>query len=66
MHLFDSANDLLDQLLLPPEERAEATSEANRVLEDRVMVLEQDHRRLNRVVEDKTASDEELHDFQEN
>ena len=66
MHLFDSANDLLDQLLLPPEERAEATSEANRVLEDRVMVLEQDHRRLNRVVEDKTASDEELHDFHEN
>ena len=38
-------------------------SEATRVLEDRVMVLEQDHRRLNRVLENKIALDSELADF---
>ena len=30
------------------------------------MVLEQDHRRLNRVVEAKTAEDAEIHDFHAN
>ena len=66
MHLFDSSNELLDQLLLPCEDRVVVTSEAGRVLEDRVMVLEQDHRRLNRVVEAKTAEDAEIHDFHAN
>ena len=36
------------------------------MLEDRVMVLEQDHRRLNRVVEKMSATKAELADFRTN
>lgn len=42
------------------------TCESTRVLEDRVMALEQDHRRLNRVVEKKSAIDAEMSDFRTN
>ena len=65
LHLFDSAQDLLER---SPElsDVTSRTSESNRVLEDRVMVLEQDHRRLNRVVENKIAIDAELSDFHQN
>ena len=65
LHLFDSAQDLLER---SPELSVIAvrTCESNRVLEDRVMVLEQDHRRLNRVVENKIAIDAELSDFHQN
>ena len=66
IHLFDSANSVLDDLAKPCDERIPETSEATRVLEDRVMVLEQDHRRLNKDVELKAAIDAELHDFHEN
>ena len=66
IHLFDSANSVLDNLAKPCDERIPETSEATRVLKDRVMVLEQDHRRLNKDVELKAAIDSELHDFQEN
>ena len=65
-HLFDSSQDLLDSLLLPDPVKVSRSSESTRVLEDRVMALEQDHRRLNRVVEDKIAIDSELADFREN
>ena len=51
---------------MPPEKVAERTAASNRVLEDRVVVLEQDHRRLNKVVEDKVAIDSELADWREN
>ena len=65
LHLFDSAQDILER---SPELSAITTRacESNRVLEDRVMVLEQDHRRLNRVVENKIAIDAELADFHQN
>ena len=65
LHLFDTAQDMLDR---SPElgEVTARNSESTRVLEDRVMVLEQDHRRLNRVVDDKIAVDAELSDFREN
>ena len=66
LHLFDSMASVLDSLDLPPETRSVIVSEASRVLEDRVMVLEQDHRRLNRRFEFKSAVDSELSDFQEN
>ena len=66
LHLFDGATELLSNLALPPPERAERSSESTRVLEDRMMSLEQDHRRLNRVVESKTAADAELADFHAN
>ena len=66
LHLFDSSLDLLDSLEAPLEEVAVKASESTRVLEDRVMALEQDHRRLNRVVESKSATDAELEDFRKN
>ena len=65
LHLFDSSTDILDR---SPDlgETSVWTCEATRVLEDRVMVLEQDHRRLNRVVEHKIAIDAEMSDFRQN
>ena len=66
IHLFDSAQFLLDGLESTCDQRLPEVNEATRVLEDRVMVLEQDHRRLNSVVEVKTALDAELHDYREN
>ena len=68
LHLFDSSHDLINTVEAPPDVAATSAknSESTRVLEDRVMVLEQDHRRLNRVVENKTAVDAELADFQKN
>ena len=66
IHLFDSAVNLLDDLLKPCDERIPVSSEATRRLEDRVMVLEQDHRRLNEDVELRAAVDSELHDYHEN
>ena len=66
IHLFDSSVSLLEDLAKPCDERIPVTNEATRVLEDRVMVLEQDHRRLNRDVELRTAYDAELHDYHEN
>ena len=66
LHLLDSAHDLFTFLEAPLDEVAIKTCESTRVLEDRVMALEQDHRRLNRVVESKTAIDAELDDFHKN
>ena len=66
LHLFDSANSSLDDLQLSCEQNVVRTCESTRVLEDRVMVLEQDHRRLSRVVDQKTAVDAEIADFHEN
>ena len=66
LHLFDSSNDLIKVLNSSPEEVVIKNVESSRVLEDRMMALEQDHRRLNKVVEEKTAEDSELADFHEN
>ena len=66
MHLFDSAESVLSTAALPVEEVSIKSCEATRVLEDRVMVLEQDHRRLSRTVESKIAIDAELADFRTN
>ena len=66
MHLFDSARETLENLERLPDAKAAKTSEGTRVLEDRVMALEQDHRRLNRVVEGKLAVDAEEDEFREN
>ena len=66
IHLFDSSLAALTSQTSSCDERIPESTEATRVLEDRVMVLEQDHRRLNSVVELKTASDAELADFHEN
>ena len=66
MHLFDSSHELLERLGQDLPITVQQSSESTRVLEDRVMALEQDHRRLNRVVEHKIAVDAELDDFREN
>ena len=66
MHMFDSARETLENLERLPDVKMAKTSEGTRVLEDRVMALEQDHRRLNRVVEGKIAIDAEESDFREN
>ena len=66
MHLFDSADDLCLKLESSPEAVLVQSCESSRVLEDRVMVLEQDHRRLNNVVERRTAIEAELADFHAN
>ena len=65
-YLFDSSQEALETLSLAAPDLAQKSSESTRVLEDRVLVLEQDHRRLGRVVEDKFAADAELADFREN
>jgi len=64
--LFEASNALLDSLTKEPSERCSMNAESTRVLEDRMMVLEQDHRRLSRYVEKKSAVDAELADFREN
>lgn len=66
LHLFESASALIQTLASSPEHLVIKNVESSRVLEDRMMALEQDHRRLNRVVEEKTAEDAELADYQEN
>ena len=66
LHLFDSSNSLLDSVSQPSSETAEATTEATRLLQDRMVAIEQDHRRLVKVVDTKSAEDAELADFNEN
>ena len=66
LHLFDSANSVIEALSLPLAESIKANQEAARSLEDRVVVLEQDHQRLNRDFESKFAEDSEYADFQTN
>ena len=66
LHLFDEASTLLDSVGSSLSEVSSKTSEVSRVLQDRVMAIEQDHRRLNSAFEKKTAEDAELFDFHEN
>lgn len=66
LHLFDSATGLIDAFERQPEEVLINNCEMSRVLEDRMMAIEQDHKRMNRVFEDKAAEDAELADYQEN
>ena len=66
LHLFDASEALLDGLAASAPEVASKTSESTRVLEDRMMALEQDHRRLNRAFDSRLALDSELADFHAN
>ena len=66
LHLFDSSKLLLKTLASCPEEVVIQSVESSRVLEDCMMAIQQDHRCLNRFVEDKTAEDAKLADYQEN
>ena len=49
-YLFDSTCELLQAQSQPPEAYVIAHTEAIRSLEDRVVVLEKDHQRLNQVI----------------
>ena len=66
LHMFDSAESLLDTLDLDPGYKVDQNREASRLLEDRMVALEQDHRRLSSVVDMKIAVDAELNDIQIN
>ena len=66
LHLFDTSNSVLDSLDATVEEVSLENSEASRLLEDRMVAIEQDHRRLNLAFESKTAEDAELLDYHEN
>ena len=66
VHLFDSSMSLIESLASRPEHVLTQNCESSRVLEDRMMALEQDHRRLNSFVESKTAEDAELAEMHEN
>ena len=66
LHLFDSSIELFSMLQAPMDDVVIKTCESTRVLEDRMVALEQDHKRLNKVVEKKTAADAELADFHQN
>ena len=65
-YLFDSSHENLETLSLAQPGLSMKSCEATRVLEDRVTSLEQDHRRLNKVVETKSAFDAQIDDFCEN
>ena len=66
LHLFDAAGTVLDGLSKTVDEAATLNTEAARVLEDRMVAIEQDHRRLNAAFVTKSAEDSELFDFHEN
>ena len=66
IHLFDSSIVLIEGLNASCDERLPVANEDHRLLEDRVVVLKQDHLRLSKEVEHRAALDAELHDFHEN
>ena len=63
LHLFDASKLIIESLSASVDVREATVSEASRLIEDRMMALEQDHRRLSGVVELKTAVDSEADDF---
>ena len=66
IHLFDAAESIMEGLDDSPEDVLLKQCESNRVLEDRVLVLEKEHQRLTKIVEHKIAIDAELADCREN
>ena len=66
LHLFDTAESVLNGLDEPLDVVAAQCTESARVLEDRMIAIEQDHRRLNAAFDWKSAEDSELFDFHEN
>ena len=68
LYLFDTSASLVAQSKKPPASRelAGQQNESIRCLEDRVSVIEQDHRRLNRSFELKSAIQAEANEHGEN
>jgi hypothetical protein len=65
-HIFDNAKSRIAALSQSPESLLLQVAEDSRLLADRVVILEQDHRRLNKDFEFKTAIDSEMADFSSN
>ena len=66
VHMFDNAIEIVSSINAAPEVRCLKTNEATRALEDRMVAIEQDHRRLNKEFESKSVVDHELACFNEN
>ena len=66
VHLFDSSLDTIKAMSASLPEGLARVGESSRVLEDRVSVLEQDHRSFRQEFRLKMARDSELADFEEN
>ena len=66
LFLFDSSVRLLESQSLSSSEIVTVASEDTRLLQDRMVAIEQDHRRLSRFVDTKSAEDSELADFHQN
>ena len=66
VHLFDAASEALLKSKQLPAVAVVVQQESIRCLEDRVSVLEQDHKRLNRSVEYKSVINSESLDYAEN
>ena len=66
LHLFDEPERIIRSLASVLEIRVTQHDEDIRLLKDRVLVLEQDHKRLNARTEMQFAIDQELADFQQN
>ena len=64
--LFDTAKEVIKKSVMELPEVSVVIAESSRVVEDRVMALEQDHQRLNRAFELSAAITAEREDFQEN
>ena len=66
VHLFDSSLDLIKASGAPIPVGVAKLQETSRVLEDRVVILEQGQRHLRQELQMKTAIDAELADYEEN
>lgn len=66
LHLFSSSQEVIASLSSPPDEKEAVSKECARLFGDRLVAVEQDHRRLNSAFELKTAIDAEMDDFREN
>jgi hypothetical protein len=66
LHLYDSCTDVLSRPKLQPDVRVSRSDESSRLLLDKFVVLEKDHRRLDHAFETKSAVDAEYRDFLEN
>jgi len=66
LHLFDRAQTILANLSLPSEDRQPPVEESARLLADQVIALQQDHQRLSKAFDLKTAIDSELACFRSN
>ena len=66
VHLFDSAQEAIANLKKAPVTMVPIQGESIRCLEDRMTVIEQDHKCLNKSAEVKSAVAAESNDFDEN